>query len=212
MDSLAAALRMDRLTRSWPFRPDEILAADLAGVPPTVTQQAEAVLGGADWLTTVTSMGEWSAARGDARSARTYFRSAAHAYPFLPGVYVAWANFELAQSTAGRADRLPAAVRLYVRALAIDPATAQASMMLGAVRLQAGDAAGAVRYLEPATAGTGAPPQALYNLAGAYAQLGRWADAERAATRLAGANPGNAGYQQFAEAVRRRTLNTGAAR
>ena len=212
VDSLAAALRMDRLTRSWPFRPDEILAVDLTAVPPTVTQQAEAVLGGADWLTTVTSMGEWSAAQGDARSARTYFRSAAHAYPFLPAVYVAWANFELAQSTAGQTGRLPAAMRLYEQALAIDPATAQASMMLGAVRLQAGDAAGAVRYLEPATAGTGAPPQALYNLAGAYAQLGRWADAERAATRLAGANPGNAGYQQFAEAVRRRTLNTGAAR
>ncbi|HEX8387172.1 MAG TPA: tetratricopeptide repeat protein [Rubricoccaceae bacterium] len=207
-DSLAAYMRMDKLTRSWPYRPDEVLAVDVTAVPPYVAQQAEAILNGADWLATTSALAGWYAGQGDAPHARQAYRAAAHAYPFLAGVYVGWANFELAQATTGgQPARLPAAVRLYERALAVDPAEAQASMMLGAMRLQAGDAPGAVRYLEQATRGAAAPPQALYNLAGAYAGLGRWADAERVATRLAGANPGNAAYQQFAEAVRRRTLN-----
>ena len=210
MDSLAGYMRMDRLTRSWPFRADEVLAVDMSAEPPTVGQQAEAVLGGADWLAAVTGMAEWYAGQGDARHARQSHRAAAAAYPFLPGVYVAWANFELQQATAGgQPGRLAVATRLYEQALAVDPADAQAPMMLGAIRLQAGDAAGAVRLLEQATRAPGAPPQALYNLAGAYAKLGRWDEAEQAATRLAGANPGNAAYQQFAEAVRRRTLNVG---
>ena len=209
-DSLAGLLRMDKLTRSWPFREDEVLAVDLAAVPPTVTTTAEAILNGADWLESTVSLAEWYAGQNDAHGARLSYRAAATAYPFLPAVFTNWGGFELAQATErGDPARLPEAVLLYERALAVSPAETQAAMMLGAIRLQAGDAAGAVPFLERAAAPTGAPAQALYNLAGAYARLGRWDDAGRVATRLARANPGNAGYEQFAEAVRRRTLNLG---
>ena len=209
-DSLAAFMRMDKLTRSWPFRPDEVLPVGLAAVPPFVAQTAESILNGAEWLQATTSLAGQFAASGDARGARLSYRAAAAAYPFLATVWSEWGNFELAQATTGgQPERLAEAVRLYERALAVEPDSPQASMMLGAVRLQAGDAAAAVPHLERATAGAGAPPQALYNLAGAYVSLGRWDDAERVATRLAGATPGNAQYQQFAEAVRRRTLKLG---
>ena len=209
-DSLAAMLRMDKLTRSWPFRADEVLAVNLAAIPPTVTQTAEAILGGSDWLEATTGLAEWYAGQNDARDARLSYRAAAAAYPFLPAVHANWGGFELDQATSrGDAARLPVAVSLYERALALSPSDTQAAMMLGAIRLQAGDAAGAVPFLERAAAPTGAPAQALYNLAGAYARLGRWGDAARVATRLARANPGNAGYSQFAEAVRTRTLNLG---
>ena len=209
-DSLAAMLRMDKLTRSWPFRTDEVLAVNLAAIPPTVTQTAEAILGGSDWLEATTGLAEWYAGQNDARDARLSYRAAAAAYPFLPAVHANWGGFELDQATSrGDAARLPVAVSLYERALALSPSDTQAAMMLGAIRLQAGDAAGAVPFLERAAAPTGAPAQALYNLAGAYARLGRWGDAARVATRLARANPGNAGYGQFAEAVRTRTLNLG---
>ena len=157
-------MRMDKLTHSWPFRPDEVLPVDLAAVPPFVAQTAESILNGAEWLQATTSLASQFAASGDAHDARLSYRAAAAAYPFLATVWSGWGDFELAQATTGgQPGRLAEAVRLYERALAAEPDSPQASMMLGAVRLQAGDAAAAVPYLERATAGVGAPPQALYN-------------------------------------------------
>ncbi len=210
MDSLAAMIRMELLTRAWPFGPGEELTVDLSGVPPFVAEQAQAVLQGADWLPAATGLAEFYAGQGDVGNARTAYHAVAQAYPFLAPAYVAWGNFEMAQVTTGAdPSRLDDAAGLYEYALALDPAEAQASMMLGALRLQAGDAAGAAVLLERATAGDAPPAQALYNLAGAYATLGRWDDAGRVAARLAQENPGNAQFQQFADAVRRRTLRVG---
>ncbi len=210
MDSLAAMIRMELLTRSWPFGPGEELTVDLSSVPPFVAEQAQAVLQGADWLTAATGLAEFYAGQNDVEEARTAYHAVAQAYPFLAPAYVAWGNFEMTQVASGvDPSRLDDAAGLYAYALALDPAEAQASMMLGALRLQAGDAAAAVPLLERATAGDAPPSQALYNLAGAYATLGRWDDAGRVAARLAQADPGNAQVQAFADAVRRRTLRLG---
>ena len=210
MDSLAGLIRIELLTRSWPFRADELLPVDLGTVPPYVAQQAQAVLTGADWLPTATSLATWYTEQGDVRNARTAYHAVAQAYPFLGAAYVAWGNFEMAQVTSGAdPSRLDDAVNLYEVALAVDPAEAQASMMLGALRLQAGDAAGAVPLLEQAAAGPSPPTQALYNLAGAYATLGRWDDAGRIAARLTASNPDDQTFARFAAAIQSRTLKLG---
>ena len=210
-DSLAGLLRISLLTQSWPFRADEEQRVDTAGVAPFVLAQARAALRGDDWLGSVSALAAWYGEQGDAAHARQAYLAAAMAYPFLPAAHVAWANFEMAQVTSGAdPSRLDDAANLYDVALALDPANAEASMMLGALRLQAGDAAGAVPLLERAAGGASPPEQALYNLAGAYATLGRWDDAGRVAARLTQANPRNAQFQQFATAIQRRTLRVGA--
>ncbi len=210
-DSLAGLMRIGLLTQSWPFRADEEQRADTTGIAPFVLAQARASLrGDADWLESVSGLAIYYAEQGDAAHARQAYLAAVMAYPFLPAAHVAWANFEMAQVTSGAdPSRLDDAANLYEVALALDPADVQASMMLGALRLQAGDAAAAVPLLETASAGTSPPAQALYNLAGAYATLGRWDDAGRTATRLTQANPGNAQFQQFAAAVQARSLRLG---
>lgn len=206
-DSFGAVLRVDRLTRAWPFRPDEVIeaVADSVRTPPPVVQMATQMLDGADWYTTTRRLADWYATQGrwaDALRARTALTTA---YFFLAEPFADRGNTRVEAASAGRP--LPGhpagAVADFERALALDPGYLSAHTMLGAIALQRGDAAAAVPHLERVAAGASAPPQALYNLAGAYAQLGRWDDAARTADRLAQAHPQ---YRAFAGAVRNRTL------
>ncbi len=206
-DSFGAVLRVDRLTRAWPFRPDEVIEAvpDSVRTPPPVVQMATQMLDGADWYATTRRLADWYVTQGrwaDALRTRTALTTA---YFFLAEPFADRGNTRVEAASVGRPfpDHPAAAIADYERALALDPGYLAAHTMLGALALQTGDAAAAVPHLERVAAGANAPPQALYNLAGAYAQLGRWDDAARTADRLAQANPQ---YRPFAAAVRNRTL------
>lgn len=206
-DSFGAILRVDRLTRAWPFRADEIVPAvtDSVRTPPFVVETATQILDGADWYASTRRLADWYVTQRrwtDALHARTALTSA---YFFLAEPFADRGNTRVEANTAGAP--LPggteAARADYEQALALDPGYVSAHTMLGALALQAGDAARAATHLEVVVARPNAPPQALYNLAGAYASLGRWADAARVADELARAQPQ---YGPFAAAIRTRTL------
>ena len=204
-DSFGAVLRVDRLTRTWPFRPDEVIAAveDPVRVPAFVRTTATSVLDGADWYAATKQLGDWYVTQrrwGEALHTRT---AVADAYPFLPDPFADRANTIVESNSAGAPADLDQAVADYRRALAIDPGYLSAHTMLGAIALQRRNPSEALPHLEAVAGAPNPPPQALYNLAGAYVMVDRWDDARRVADRLAQANPQ---YRPFAEAVRRRTL------
>ena len=209
MDSLAGVIRVDQLTAAWPFRPGERqpLQVDSARTPPFVVERARATLDGDAWLEQADALARFYEGRGDTRNALVTRRAIIQAYPFLAEPYVQLANLELQRAQAtGQTARRGYAAGLYEQAIERDPDNAGAHAMLGALRLQAGDAQAAIGHLERAVEAAPDQTRPLYNLAGAYATAGRWDDAARASDRLLRLEPGNDRFARLAEGVRRRQL------
>ncbi len=209
MDSLAGYVRLDQLTSAWPFRPNEHqpLVLDTTRTPPFVLERAQATMRGGPWLQNADALARFYEARGDLRDALVTRRAILQTHPFLTEPYVQLANLELSRAaSASGSDPYAEAAELYEEALARDPQNATAHAMLGAVRLQSGDAEAAVVHLERAVENAPGESRPLYNLAGAYATLGRWDDAERASDRLLQMEPTNPRFAALAEGVRRRKL------
>ncbi len=204
-DSFGAVLRVDRLTRVWPFRPDEVIPAveDPVRTPPFVVQTATETLDGADWYAQTKRLADWYVTQRRWRDALRARDALAVAYWFLPEPFADRANTRVEADNAGAGADLPAAAADYERALAIDPGYLSAHTMLGALSLKTGDATGAIPHLETVARASNPPPQALYNLAGAYAKVGRWDDAARVADGLAERLPQ---YRPFAAAIRSRSI------
>ena len=208
MDSLAGYVRLDQLTRSWPFRPSEHrpFTLDTTRTPEFVLERAEATLAGRPWLQEADALARFYEQRRDLRNALVTRRAIVQSYPFLAEPYVHLANLELRRADVGRADQRGYVAGLYAQALDRDASNPTAHAMLGALRLQGGDATTAIYHLERAVAGAPDETQPLYNLAGAYATLGRWDEAEAAAARLLQLAPGDERFARLAEGVRQRRL------
>ena len=209
MDSLAGLRRLDQLTAAWPFREGEHqpLVVDPARTPSFVVARAEAVGSGAPWLREASALAQFYEQRGALSDAVRTRRAIVQAYPFLADPYVDLANVALQRAqVAGQADRFGEIADLYAEALDRDPSNATAHAMLGALRLQGGDPEAALGPLERAVELAPGQTQPLYNLAGAYATLGRWEQAEAASARLLQMAPGDPRISALAEGVRRRQL------
>ena len=208
MDSLAGYIRLDQLTASWPFRADERrpLRLDTTRTPLFVAERARAVMAGEPWLAQADALARFYEARRDLPNALLTRRAIVQAYPFLSDPYVHLANLELRRLSGGGPGEMAYVSGLYAQALERDSSNATAHSMLGALRLQAGDPQTAVFHLQRAVAGAPDPTQPLYNLAGAYATLGRWGEAQDAAARLRQMDPSNERFARLAEGVRQRRL------
>ena len=206
MDSLAGYVRVDQLTRSWPFRPEEAqpFRLDSARTPPYALALARDVLGGAGWIGAADSLARLYARDGRTRDALVTRRAVLQGYPFLADPWADLAALELGRvQREGRPDRLPYVAGLYEQALDRDPAHVPSLAMLGALALQAGDRAAAIGYLERARAAAPDTPQVLYNLSGAYMLAGRRDEALALARRLVALDGRNPSYRALLEGIGR---------
>ena len=203
MDSLAGRLRVAQLTESWPYRPGEEqpVVLDSARTPSAVVRLTERVMGGENWLAAADELAQVYIQVGRTVDARTTYEAIIQAYPFLPKAWSDLAALELTQANLAGGSNARAA-ELYEQALRRDVNHFPALAMLGAIRLQAGDRATAIGFLERARAVSPQSPQVLYNLAGAYMLEGRRADAIPIAQQLVQIEPGNATYQAFLAQLR----------
>ena len=208
MDSVAGYIRLDQLTASWPFRPSERrpFRLDTTRTPAFVAERARATLAGEPWLAEADALARFYEARRDLAGALLTRRAIVQAYPFLAEPYVHLANLELRRLSTGDPGEMAYVEGLYGQALARDSANATAHAMLGALRLQGGDPGTAVFHLQRAVEAAPAETRPLYNLAGAYAMLGRWDEAQAAAARLVQIEPGNERFARLAAGVRQRRM------
>ncbi|MEM1056583.1 MAG: tetratricopeptide repeat protein [Bacteroidota bacterium] len=205
MDSLAGLVRVEQLTSSWPFRPEEAqpLQLDSARTPPYVLDFARAAIGGASWLPTADSLARVYESQGRVRDALVTRRALVQAYPFVPQMWSALASLELRRAQAvGDNDRIPYIAGLYEQALERDPTNTQALSTLGALALQAGDLAAATSYLERARESAPREPQVLYNLSGAYLRSGRMDEALATAEQLLALAPEDPRYRALLDGLR----------
>jgi len=203
MDSLAGRLRVAQLTESWPYRPGEgqPVVLDSVRTPPFVVGLTQRVMQGGNWVAAADTLAQVYTQLGRTTDARTTYESIIQSYPFLPKAWSDLAAFELTQANTTGASPARAG-ELYQQALRRDANHFPALAMLGAIRLQAGDRATAIGFLERARAVSPQSPQVLYNLAGAYMLEGRRTDAIPLAQQLVQMEPGNATYQAFLAQLR----------
>ena len=210
VDSLVGAIRVARLTQSWPFRPDERrpLAVDTSRTAPEVYRFAEDLADDeVGWETATDAYATFEAGRGnwsDALRARQamlmmyWFEGATHAT-------LASMRMQMARET-GRPELVEQARANYLAAIARDPDNGPSLSMLGAIYVQRSEEAKAsgaleqataereeaIGYLERARRAMPGDAQVLYNLAGAYALGNRWRDALRTVDLLLAQNPQHA--------------------
>ncbi|GAB5537269.1 MAG: hypothetical protein Rubg2KO_35180 [Rubricoccaceae bacterium] len=203
MDSLAGRLRVAQLTESWPYRPGEEqpVVLDSARTPPVVVRLTQRAMGGSNWVAAADTLAQVYTQLGRTTDARTTYEAIIQSYPFLPKAWSDLAAFELTQANLAGASPSRAAT-LYEQAIQRDANHFPALAMLGAIRLQAGDRATAIGFLERARAVSSQSPQVLYNLAGAYMLEGRRAEAIPLAQQLVQMEPGNTTYQAFLAQLR----------
>ncbi|OZC02909.1 tetratricopeptide repeat protein [Rubricoccus marinus] len=219
VDSLAGAIRVGRLTQSWPFRPDEVrpFALDTSRTPMAVLQIAEdLVQNKVGWETATDALADYYLAKGEYTEALRARQAMLMMYWFEPRVHDALAavRMQMAQ-TLGEPRYVEMAKANYEASLTRNPNHGPALSMLGAIHLQrseeakASGASGvatqergeAIAYLERARSVLPQDTQLLYNLAGAYALQGRWQDALRTVNVLLQRQPQNPAAQQLKASV-----------
>jgi tetratricopeptide (TPR) repeat protein len=95
----------------------------------------------------------------------------------------AWQIFAAAAESLRNKGQLEAAENVLERMLTLDPGNSQALLMRGKTAIDAGDAAGAIKFLEK-VADLDSNPEGLRGLFQAYLQSGRLAEAGTLATKL----------------------------
>jgi tetratricopeptide (TPR) repeat protein len=95
----------------------------------------------------------------------------------------AWQIFAAAAESLRNKGQLEAAENVLERMLTLDPGNSQALLMRGKTAIDAGDAAGAIQFLEK-VADLDSNPEGLRGLFQAYLQSGRLSDAGTLATKL----------------------------
>ena len=219
VDSLVGAIRVARLTASWPFRPDERrpLVVDSSRTAPEVYRFAQDLADDeVGWETATDAYATLEAGRGNWTPALRARQAMLMMYWFDASTHTALAGLrmQMAQAT-GRPELVEQARANYEAALARDPQNGPALSMLGAIHLQrSAEAGGAgagtqaeserdtgIGYLERARRANPQDQQVLYNLAGAYALGSRWRDALRTVDLLLGQNPQHAAGQALKRSV-----------
>lgn len=205
MDSIAGYLRVEQLTTSWPFRPEEAqpFRLDTTRTPRYVVEQARAVMAGKNWLAAADELAGFYEQRGDISHALLTRRAILQQLPFIADTWVSLASLEMRiTQMRNRPDRLPYVAGLFQQALALDSTNVPSLAALGAIALQANDRPAAIRFLEAALRHGPNTPQVMYNLAGAYAMAGRREEATALAERLVAMDSTNADFRILLDGLR----------
>jgi len=207
-DSLVGVLRLRQLLAGWPFappdaprpRPEDLLPAD----SPEARIALDLIRQRKEWLQGNEELAALLEEDGRIEEARRTREAMLLAYPMLPEAHLSLAGFH---TRFGDLDR---AVHYYEGAIARGDRSGNALGLLGAIVLQrgmtaraAGDAAAADHLerardlLDRARRQNPRNPQTLYNLSGAYAQLGRYDESRRTAEALLQLQPNHPGGRQL---------------
>ena len=201
LDSLAGYARVAGLMQSWPFRPGEApdFRLDLSESGPLEDRLAEQLIDDEiGWAEAVDQLVADYERRGLAGEALRLRFAVIQEYPYAKEPYLQAGNLMLriAQATGDR-SRSAAALGFYEAAMDRAPDDAALVGLVGALHLQNGDRRAATDLLERAFELDPSLPQVAYNLAGAYAQAGRYADARTMATRVPPSAPQHADAQRL---------------
>lgn len=193
IDSLVGMYRIQQLMASWPFKPagslspglDTLAAGTLVGDLSLRVYQRDITR-----LQALDQLQQAAARSGNARQALQSIFAIIQRYPFLPGPYLSAANIQMALRQYDEAEQ-------YVLASLERAESAEGLRILGSLLLNRQQPEQAIIQLERAV--QLAPSDAItrYNLAGAYALVGRMGEARimgQAALDLA---PENAEIQRF---------------
>jgi len=194
LDSLVGYLRLDALTRTWPFRRGEEQPLR-AGAEPALLDLARGYYEDRlQWQEATFRLAAHFEGAGRFERALLCRRALVQAYPFIAQHLVALGSLQMRMAQErSRPELFAEAEATFREARARDPRDAAAASMLGALLLNRRAAEEAVPHLESATTLAPRDVQALYNLAGAYALIGRADDARAAGRRVLAIEPGHAG-------------------
>ena len=188
-DSLVGLLRVRKLMGGWPFRPRS--APPLALDTLTVRTEFERIVlalyrAEVTWLEATERLATYYEQAGDTARAVRAREAMVASYPMLTPPRLGLAGLYL------RAGRLTEAERAFEAAAARDPRSPTPPAMLGAIALERGETARAIALLERARSLEPRNAQTLYNLSGAYALSGRYAEAREAAGAVLALQPDHA--------------------
>jgi pilus assembly protein FimV len=124
----------------------------------------------------------------------------AEAYVRLGKKTEAWQIFAAAAETLRNKGQIEAAENVLERMLALDPGNSHALLMRGKTAISAGDAAGAIQYLEK-VADLDSNPEGLRGLFQAYLQAGRLPEAGTLAAKLLSVHNDAAPIHTYADAL-----------
>lgn len=186
IDSLLGAYRVRQLMNAWPFQPPGVVKQDtIQAANPVEALALDVLYDRATWSESMLKLQRYYETRGDDTAALRTILGLVQEFPFAPAPYLAAGNLYVRRGQA--AEALP----YFEAANDVEP-SAPAQRMIGSILLQQGQRAEAIRWLEGALALDVQDVAALYNLAGAYALEGRYADARRTARRVLELRPDHA--------------------
>jgi Flp pilus assembly protein TadD len=196
LDSLVGYLRLDQLTRTWPFRPGEEQPFRRGpGTEQEVVELARAYFEDRlQWQEATFRVAAHYEAAGRLERALSARRALVQAYPFVAQHLTALGSLHMRiAQERGRPEAFVDAETLFRAALERDPRDAIANSLLGALLINRGAPGDAVPFLETAVQLAPRDVQPLYNLAGAYALTGRAAEARTVAERVLALQPTHPG-------------------
>ena len=196
LDSIVGYLRLDQLTRTWPFRPGEEqpFRAGTGAEAPVLELARAYYEDRLQWQEATFRLAAHYESAGRFERALLARHALVRAYPFVSQHLTALGSLQMRiAQERGRPEMLAMAESTFREALSRDSRDAMASSMLGALILNRGAAPEALPHLERAARLAPRDAQALYNLAGAYALTGRTSQARDAGRRVLELQPGHAG-------------------
>lgn len=208
VDSLVGALRLWQLRSMWPFQPVGVRAPylDTLRARTPLDSLARALFERRmSWAEVNEAQHAYFMRTGNVAAALRVARAMIQEYPFSEGVHRA------AGQTLVEAQRYREAVPYFEAALAAQD-TPEGHGALGTLLVALGDTRAAVPHLEVAARGRPNDPSIHYNLAGAYAMLGRWVDAERAAAVAARLAPERQDVRELHAQIAQKRSATGSPR
>lgn len=185
VDSMVGMLRLRQLKARWPFQPPGVVdrSADSIRVNHPVEKLAvDLYLNKLNWREANEALRQYYEATGDYHRALQATLVHIQEYPFIPSGYLAAGNNLIKQ---GRYDEALA----YFEAANDLEESSPAQTMIGSILLRRGEHEKAIEHLGRAVALDPENEQALYNLSGAYALVGRIDEARRTAERLLEVDP-----------------------
>ncbi len=193
IDSLTGLYRVQQLMRSWPFQPmgvkaksvDTLAAGTLAGSLALQVYTRDITR-----LQALDTFQQAAASTGNIRSALQSIFAIIQRYPFLPGPYLSAANIQMAIRDYAQAEQ-------YVLASLERAESAEGLRILGSLLLNRQQPTDAIPRLERAIQLEPSDAIATYNLAGAYALVGRYDDARRVGLQARDLAPRNQDILRF---------------
>ncbi len=197
VDSIAGMLRIQKLKGSWPFQPPGVVdrSMDTLRARNPIEQIAlDLINDRANWLQANNALRNYYERQGDLHRALQTALAEVQEFPFIPDPYLHAGNVLVRQR------RFTDALAYFRNANEVEE-TALAHRMIGSILLERGARAEAIQHLNRSIELKGDDVTALYNLAGAHALDGNYAEARRLVTRVIELNPNHRDARQLLESL-----------